>query len=92
MGRKPEGKAEKAFKRLGKQVDEMIKDLNNLKEKAKEDYSDQIDELKRNGETLKDEFDKFKDNEKWDEVGNHMERAGQEVKEAFKRAFRKGEK
>ena len=88
MGRKPEGKAEKTFKVFGKQVDEMIKDLKNLKEKAKVEYKDQAEEFNRNTETLKEELNKFKDSEKWDEVGQRLETAGKEVKEAFKRAFK----
>ena len=87
MGRKPEGKTEKAFKKFGKQIDEMIVDLKNLKNKAKDEYSDQVDELKRNGETLKEEFGKLNEKDKWDEVGDRLESAGKEVKEAFKRAF-----
>ena len=91
MGRKPEGNAEKMFKKLGKKIDALILELNETKNQAKEEYSDNIDELKRNGETLKKEFHDFKDNhkDKWEEVENSLQNAGKELKNAFNATFTK---
>ncbi|MDH5398094.1 MAG: hypothetical protein OEX02_08115 [Cyclobacteriaceae bacterium] len=91
MGRKPEGKAENSLKHFGKKVDEMISDLKSLKEKATEQYSDQIEELKRNKETFKEEIDSIKESSKgkWTEIEGRLEKAGHELKEAFKTAFHK---
>lgn len=90
MGRKTEGKAEKTFKRLGKKLDEMISDLQGLKEKARGNFSEQFDELHRNKETLEKEFSHFRENNKdrWDEVESRIEKAGHELKEALKAAFK----
>ncbi len=93
MGRKPEGKAEKMFKRFGKKVDELLSDLDKATDKAKEDYADRFEELKRNKETLKKDFGEFKEKhkDKWDEIETGFERAGKEIKNAFSHAFRKTE-
>ena len=90
MGRKPEGKAEKMFKRLGKKVDELLTDIDKAGDKAKEDYADRFEELKRNKETLKKEFGEFKANNKdrWDEIETGFEKAGREIKNAFSQAFK----
>lgn len=93
MGRKPEGSAEKMFKRLGKRIDELVKDIEGATDRAKEEYSDRFEELKRNKETLKTEFGDFKERNKdrWEEVEESFERAGKEIKNAFKAAFKKRE-
>ncbi len=89
MGRKPEGKAEKSFKNLGKKLDRLIEELKDYKEKFKDEYSDQIDELKRNRETLEKEIRDFKDSDRWDVVEEKMEKAANEIRDAFKTAFKK---
>ncbi len=92
MGRKPEGTAEKMFKRFGKKVDELLNDLDKASDKAKEEYADRFEELKRNKETLKQEFSEFKEKNKdrWDEIESGFEKAGREIKNAFTQAFKKG--
>ncbi len=91
MGRKPEGTAEKMFKKLGKKIDALILELNDTKDQVKEEYADNIDELKRNGETIKKELHNFKDNHKgqWEEVESSLKNAGEELKNAFDATFRK---
>ena len=89
MGRKPEGKAEKQFKNFGKQIDSLIKDLKQYKEKVKVEYSDQIDELKRNRDTLEDEFNDFRKSDRWDVVEEKLEKAADEIRDAFKGLFNK---
>lgn len=89
MGRKPEGKAEKSFKNFGKKLDSYIEDLKIYKEKFSEEYSDQIDELKRNRDTLEKEFQDFKESDRWSKVEEKLENAANEVRDAFKQAFKK---
>ncbi len=91
MGRKPEGTAEKMFKKLGKKIDALILELSDTKDQVKEEYADNIDELKRNGETIKKELHNFKDNHKgqWEEVESSLKNAGEELKNAFDATFRK---
>ncbi len=90
MGRKPEGSAEKMFKNLGKKIDALIQELNETKNQAKEEYADNINELKRSGETLKKEFTDFKDNHKgqWEDVESSLKNAGEELKNAFDATFK----
>lgn len=94
MEEQPHGKAEKMFKDIGKKIDELIKDLDEAKERAKVEYADQIEELKRNGETIKNEFNSFKENrkERWEEVETSLEKAGRELKNAFEAVFSKKDK
>ncbi len=92
MGRKPEGSAEKLFKQLGKKIDGVLEDI---KKVAKEkEYTDRIEELKRNGEQLKREFDNFKESHKdtFDKMEDAIENIGKEVREAFDKTFKKDHK
>ena len=93
MGRKPEGQAEKMFKKVGKKIDELLADLKEAGANAEEEYADRIDELKRSGEKLKDEFSNFKDKHKdrIDDVEQNLKKAGEDLKNAFNSAFKKGE-
>lgn len=90
MGRKPEGAAEKMFKRLGKKIDELLADLNKASDKAQEDYADRFEEIKRNKEKLKKEFTDFKENNKdsWEELEKGFEKAARDLKDSFNRAFK----
>ncbi|MTI41891.1 hypothetical protein [Fulvivirga lutimaris] len=88
MGRRPEGKAENLFKNLGKRIDELLKEIKDAGEKAKN--SERFEELKRNGETLKKDFENFKDNNKGmiDDLEKGIDRVGKDLKEAFDKAFK----
>ena len=89
MGRKPEGSAEKMFKNLGKKIDALVADLNETKKKASEEYAENIEELKRNGETLKGEFQNIKENhrEQFEKVEKKIKSATDELKHAFESTF-----
>ncbi|MTI20200.1 hypothetical protein E1176_04135 [Fulvivirga sp. RKSG066] len=89
MGRPPEGQAERMFKQFGKKIDQLLKDLDQATDKAKEDYADRFEELKRNKESLKKEFGEFREKNKgrWDELDKGFEKAGREIKDAFSKAF-----
>ena len=91
MGRKPEGKAEKAFKNIGKKIDELLSDLKEAGSHAEDEYADRIEELKRTGEKLKDEFSNFKDKhqDRIDEVEANLKKAGEDLKNAFNATFKK---
>ncbi len=90
MGRKPEGKAEKMFKNIGKKIDELLGDLKEASNNAEEEYSDRIEELKRNGEKLKEEFSNFREKhqDRIDEVESSLKKAAQDLKKAFDSAFK----
>jgi len=89
MGRKPEGTAEKAFKQLGKKIDQLLVDARGLKDKAAHEFEDSIDELKRNRDSIEEEIQKLKKDDRWTEAKQHLENAGKELKKAFDDAFSK---
>lgn len=88
MGRRPEGKAENLFKNLGKRIDQLLEEIKEAADKAKS--SDRFEELKRNGETLKKDFENFRDNNKGivDDLEKGIDRVGKDLKEAFDKAFK----
>ena len=90
MGRKPEGKAEKAFKSIGKKIDELLSDLQDAGKNAEDEYADRIEELKRSGEKLKEEFYNFKEKhqDRIDEVENNLKKTAGDLKKAFDSAFK----
>lgn len=92
MGRKPEGKAEKLFKNLGKKIDQLIGDV----KKGAEDpaIKDRFEELKRTGDKLKSEFEHLKNDHKdiLDDLDSSFEKAGNEIRKAFSSAFKKDHK
>lgn len=91
MEKESKGKAENLLKDIGKKIDELIEDLKVAKDQAKVDYADRIEELKKNAETLKGEFNTFKETHKdrWDEAEASLEKAGKELKNAFEAVFSK---
>jgi peptidoglycan hydrolase CwlO-like protein len=88
-----QGNAEKFMQDLGKRLDAMISDLHNLKEKAKTDYADEIEELKKKGDTIREEIDEFREKHKdrFDEIHDRLDRAAQELGKAIEAAFRRKE-
>ncbi|MDH5474680.1 MAG: hypothetical protein OEX22_03210 [Cyclobacteriaceae bacterium] len=94
MGRNPEGKAEKMFKKIGKNIDKLLSQLDEAKGDAKVEYSDRIEELKRNGESLKEEINKFKTNHKevFNDIEEGFEKVGKEIKEVVDKTFKKKKK
>ncbi|MEO1052873.1 MAG: hypothetical protein AAFX87_19720 [Bacteroidota bacterium] len=91
MERTSKGKAEDAFKEIGKKIDSLINDLDEAKKQWAEQNQDKIEELKRNRDTLIQEFDDFKENhkDKWEAVEQSLEKAGNELKDAFNKLFSK---
>jgi len=89
MGRKPEGKAEKLFKKLGKKIDSLLSELNVSTGQAKNEFKDRFEEIKRNKASLENEFKDFKEKNKhkWKEVEDSFDKVGEEIRKAFQTAF-----
>lgn len=89
-----EGKAEKKLRDLGKKLDQMIADLDELKSNLREKYGDRWEEINRNKSKLEDEFKQFKEKHKdrFEEAENNLERAAREIKKAFETIFAKKNK
>lgn len=84
-----QGKAEKAFKSFGKRVDEFVVELNEAGERLQKEFKERFEELKDSAEKLKDEA---KNKERWREVEDSLKKAGEDLNNAFKAAFKKKEK
>ena len=91
MGRKPQGSAEKMFKKFGKKVDELLDDLKSSKEQAKDELNPRLEELKRNKVKIEKEFKCFIEKHRgtWDEFEKNLQKAGTQIKDAFGSAFSK---
>ena len=89
MGRKPEGKAEKMFKKFGKNVDSYIGDIKESKDFASLNIDKRVSELNKNKETIEGQFQGFSKNAKsqWENAKPNFERAGQEFRKAMNTFF-----
>ena len=84
-----EGKSEKFFKEFGKKMDQFLGELKDAGGRAQADFQQKFEELKKAGEKLKKEA---KDKERWKEVETNLKKAGDELENAFKAAFKKKDK
>lgn len=86
MENKDDGKAEKKFGNFGKKVDDFVTELNEASEKLEKEFREKYEELKQSAEKVKNEV---KDRERWKEVESALKKAGDELGNAFRAAFRK---
>jgi phosphoglycerate-specific signal transduction histidine kinase len=86
METQQEGKAEKGFKNFGKKVDDFMLELNEAGEKLQKEFQQKYEELKVSAEKLKKEAE---NKERWKEVESSLKKAGDELANAFKAAFKK---
>ena len=86
-----EGKAEKMFKELGKRIDGFMAELDDASDNLKDEFKSRFEELKKSKDSLGNEYKTFKEKnkDKWAEVESSLEKAGEELKQAFKAAFTK---
>lgn len=81
-----EGKAEKFFKEFGKKMDQFASELKDTGSKAEVDLQKKFEEVKAAAQKLKTEANK---KERWQEVEASLKKAGEELENAFKAAFKK---
>jgi len=91
MSTNTQGNAEKFMQDMGKRLDELMEDLNAFKDRAKVEYADEIEELKRNKDTLKEEFNEFREkhSDRIDEIQSRLENAASELGKAIEATFKK---
>ena len=80
-----EGDAEKAFKSFGKKVDGFLSELGEASERLQKEFQLKYEELKESAEKLKKEAE---NKERWREVEDSLRKAGDELANAFKSAFK----
>lgn len=81
-----EGKAEKFFKEFGKKMDQFAGELKEAGSRAENDLQKKYEELKAAAQKLKTETQK---KEKWQEVEASLKKAGEELENAFRAAFKR---
>ncbi len=82
---KQEGQAEKLFQQFGKKVDKFLEELNEASGKLNREFEGRFEELKQAADNLKKEAS---DKDKWKEVESSLKKAGQELENAFRAAFK----
>ena len=83
-----EGKAEKFFKDFGKKLDQFLVEMKDAGARAETDMQLKYEELKVAAEKLKKEAE---NKERWKEVEASLKKAGAELENALKSAFKKKE-
>ena len=83
-----DGKAEKFFKDFGKKVDQFVSEAKEASTRIEGDLQKKFDELKMTAEKFKTEVE---NKERWKEVEISLKKAGDELSNAFKTAFKKKE-
>lgn len=81
-----EGNAEKFFKDFGKKMDKFASELKDAGNRAETDLQKKYEELKAAAQKLKAEAG---NKERWQEVEANLKKAGEELENAFKSAFKK---
>ena len=81
-----DGKAEKLFQNFGKRVDQFIQELDEAGSKLNKEFEGKYEELKQAAEKLRKDA---KDKDRWKEVEESLKKAGRELENAFKAAFKK---
>lgn len=81
-----EGKAEKFFKDFGKKLDQFLVEVKDAGTRAEADMQQKYEELKVAAEKIKKEAE---NKERWKEVETSLKKAGEELNNAVKSAFKK---
>ena len=81
-----EGKAEKMLKDFGKRLDQFSVEVREASTRVEGDLRNKYKELKVSAEKLKQEA---RNKERWKEVETALKKAGEELENAMKAAFRK---
>lgn len=83
-----EGKAETLFQNFGKKVDKFMEELNEAGGKLNKEFEEKYEDLKQAAEKLKAQAE---NKDRWKEVETSLKRAGKELENAVKAAFKKKE-
>jgi exonuclease VII large subunit len=81
-----EGRTEKLFQNFGKKVDKFLEELDEAGGKLNKEFEGRFEELKQSAEKLKNNAE---NKERWKEVEDSLKKAGKELENAVKAAFKK---
>ena len=83
-----QGKNEKTFNNFGKKIDDFMAELNEAGERLQKEFHLKYEELKVSAEKMRNDSE---NKERWREVEASLKKAGDELGNAFKAAFKKKE-
>jgi hypothetical protein len=83
-----QGKNEKTFNNFGKKIDDFMVELNEAGERLQKEFHLKYEELKVSAEKIRNDAE---NKERWREVEASLKKAGDELGNAFKAAFKKKE-
>lgn len=86
MEENKDNSAEKFLRDFGKKMDQFAQELKEAGARAEVDLQKKYEELKEAAQRLKTEAQK---KERWQEVESSLKKAGEELENAFKAAFKK---
>lgn len=86
MEENAEGKAEKFFREFGKKMDSFLIEVKDAGTRVEADLKQKYEELKVSAEKFKNEAE---NKERWKEVEAALKKAGEELNNAVKAAFKK---
>lgn len=81
------GQVENILQELGKKIDELISETRGATDDVKEDIEKKIEELKQKKDTLEEDWEEYKKNEKWQEAKGHFVSAFSELRAALDTIF-----
>ena len=85
---KAEGKSEKFFREFGKRMDQFLVEVKEASGKAQVDFQSRFEDLKKAGDNIRREA---QNKDRWKEVEASLNKAGKELENAFRSAFKKKE-
>ncbi|SHH27765.1 hypothetical protein SAMN04488109_3487 [Chryseolinea serpens] len=83
-----QGKNEKTFNNFGKKIDDFMVELNEAGDRLQKEFHLKYEELKVSAEKFRNDAE---NKERWREVEASLKKAGDELGNAFKAAFKKKE-
>ena len=83
------GQVQDLLSELGKRIDVLIDEAKEAKDDIRDRVEQEIEELKVRRDKLEDEFQDFRDQEKWGEAKQHFMAAAGELKKAAEKIFSK---
>ncbi len=94
MAKSNKGQIEEILAELGKKIDLLIVETKNAGDDVRDDIEERIKELKKRKSKLESDYKSYKDknDDKWQEIKQHLISAVQELKLAVETAFSDSQK
>ncbi|MDH5608459.1 MAG: hypothetical protein OEY56_03185 [Cyclobacteriaceae bacterium] len=87
MEQETNGKIEDILRELGKKIDQLIEETKEASAGVRDEIEDKIEALKAKKADLENEFQHYKDQEKWNEAKEHFSSAVHEFRKGVEAMF-----